>query len=161
MSPELQDITHTIQVAVAPVFLLSAIGTTLAVFSTRLGRVVDRARFLEKELQHTPGEGRHELVNELRRLDQRSRLINWALTSGTFAALLVCLLIALAFLGYLFSVNAGYVVATLFIVAMVAIVLSLVFFLREVFLAIHSLRFHYPAEMTTMQSPAHQRPPRS
>jgi Protein of unknown function (DUF2721) len=40
----LQDITHTIQLAVAPVFLLTALGTTLGVLASRLGRIVDRAR---------------------------------------------------------------------------------------------------------------------
>ena len=44
---QLADISHTIQVAVAPVFLLSALGTTLSVLTTRLGRIIDRARLLE------------------------------------------------------------------------------------------------------------------
>lgn len=147
MSSELQDITHTIQLAVAPVFLLSAIGTTLAVFTTRLGRVVDRARKVERELASSAPEQRSGLVEELRSLDRRVRLIHFSLTSGTIAALLVCALIALAFLGYLFAANLSVVVATTFIFAMVAIVASLVFFLREVFLAIAMLRFRYPVEL--------------
>lgn len=152
MSAELQDITHTIQLAVAPVFLLSAIGTTLSVFTTRLGRVVDRARRVEAALAAVAPEGRAELVEELRRLDRRARLIDHSLTSGTIAALLVCALIALAFLGYLLGVNLSMVVASSFILAMGAIVASLVFFLREVFLAIATLRFRFPAEV------AHQKP---
>lgn len=153
VSAELQDITHTIQLAVAPVFLLSAIATTLAVFTTRLGRVVDRARAVEAELGRTPSGARTELVEELRRLDRRARLIHRALTSGTIAALLVCALIAVAFLGYLFEVNLSLVVATTFILAMLAIVTSLVFFLREVFLAIAMLRFRYPAELGAEKPP--------
>jgi hypothetical protein len=143
----LQDITHTIQLAVAPVFLLTALGTTLGVFTTRLGRVVDRARRLEDRLEREPGEGRPALVEELRKLAYRARLIHWALTAGTSAALLVCLLIAGAFLGYLFEVNFGVPVAILFILAMAAFVLALLFFLREVFLAIATLRFTLPQEV--------------
>jgi sterol desaturase/sphingolipid hydroxylase (fatty acid hydroxylase superfamily) len=150
---QLQDITHTIQLAVAPVFLLSAIGTALGVFSTRLGRVVDRARVLETELLNATDENRPGLVEELRRLDQRVRLIHLALTTGTVAALLVCLLIAVAFVGYLSGVNLGAVVATLFIVAMLAFVGSLVFFLREIFVAIATLRFRYPAELVKPAPP--------
>jgi hypothetical protein len=40
-------IARAIQLAVAPVFLLSGVGVTLGVLATRLGRIIDRARFLE------------------------------------------------------------------------------------------------------------------
>src|SRR5512136_987755 len=98
----LQDITHTIQLAVAPVFLLTALGTTLAVLTARLGRVVDRARRVEARVDAEPdAPARAGLVDELRRLAYRARQIHWALTAGTSAAILVCLLIAVAFVGYL------------------------------------------------------------
>lgn len=143
----LQDITHTIQLAVAPVFLLTALGTTLAVLTTRLGRVVDRARRVEARLDADPGAlARPEVEEELRQLAYRARLIHWALTAGTSAALLVSLLIAVAFIGYLFGAEFGVAVAILFILALAAYVLALLFFLREVFLAIATLRFSLPPE---------------
>ncbi len=142
----LQDITHTIQLAVAPVFLLTALGTTLAVLTTRLARVVDRARRVEGTLGRPEGVERAALVLELRRLAQRARLIHWALTAGTTAAVLVCLLIAVAFLGYLFDADFGVGVAILFILAIGAYVAALLFFLREIFMAIATLRFSLPPE---------------
>ena len=56
MNPEplLTDITHTIQLAVAPVFLLTAVSTTLSVFTVRLARIVDRARRVEELLAAAP-----------------------------------------------------------------------------------------------------------
>jgi hypothetical protein len=144
----LQDITHTIQLAVAPVFLLTALGTTLAVLTTRLGRVVDRARRVEARLDALQdAEARPPLVEELRRLAYRAQLIHWALTAGTTAAILVCLLIAVAFLGYLFGAELGAGVAILFILAISAYVVALLLFLREVFLAIATLRFGLPQEV--------------
>ena len=145
---QLEDITHTIQLAVAPVFLLTAIGTALSVFTTRLGRVVDRARSVEAQLEgHTQAGDRTLLITELKHLDRRARLIHLALTMGTVAALMVCVLIAMAFVGYLLSVNLGVPVALTFIMAVLAFVSALVFFLREVFLAIAMLRFRYPPEV--------------
>jgi hypothetical protein len=41
-------VVHAIQLAVAAVFLLSGIGAILAVMTNRLGRIIDRARVLEK-----------------------------------------------------------------------------------------------------------------
>jgi hypothetical protein len=145
----LKDITHTIQLAVAPVFLLTALGTTLAVLTTRLGRVVDRARRVEAKLDaETTAAGQAALVDELRRLAYRARQIHWALTAGTTAAILVCLLIAAAFVGYLYGADFGVAVAVLFILAISAYVVALAFFLREVFLAIGTLRFSLPPEAT-------------
>src|SRR6266540_2566901 len=143
----LQDLTHTIQLAVAPVFLLTALGTTLAVLTTRLARIVDRARRVEARLRDEAGALREGSVRELRSLEGRVRLIHWALTLGTSAALLVCLLIAVAFLGYLFGARVGPAMAILFIAAMAAYVGALVCFLREVFIAIATLQFGLPPEV--------------
>ncbi len=143
----LQDITHTIQLAVAPVFLLTALGTTLGVLASRLGRIMDRARRIEGRLAAEPDEVRAASMAELELVSHRARLIHWGLTAGTTAALLVCLLIAVAFLGYLFHADFGVAVAILFILAMLAFVVALVLFLREVFLAIDTLRFGLPPEV--------------
>ena len=143
----LQDITHTIQLAVAPVFLLTALGTTLSVFTTRLARIVDRARRVEARLRDEAGAIREGSLLELRSLEARVRLIHWALTLGTSAALLVCLLIAVAFLGYLSGARVGPIMAVLFIAAMGAYVGALLCFLREIFDAIRTLQFGMPPEV--------------
>ncbi len=137
----LQDITHTIQLAIAPVFLLTALGTTLSMFGTRLARIVDRARRVEARLRDETGAIRESSVVELRSLEGRVRLIHWAMTLGTTSALLVCLLIAVAFVGYLFDARVGPVVAVLFIAAITAYVAALVCLLREVGIAISTLQF--------------------
>lgn len=154
MEHVLQDITHTIQLAVAPVFLLTALGTTLSVLVARLARVVDRARRVEARLRDESGAVRAGTVVELRSLEGRARLIHWALTFGTSAALLVCLLIAVAFVGYLAGARVGPVMAILFIAAMATYVVALVCLLREVGMAIGTLRFGLAA------NDARETPPR-
>jgi hypothetical protein len=145
MEHVLQDITHTIQLAVAPVFLLTALGTTLSVLVARLARIVDRARRVETRLRDEAGVLREGTVRELQALAGRARLIHWALTFGTSAALLVCLLIAVAFVGYLAGARIGTVMAVLFIAAMGAYVVALLCLLREVGVAIGTLRFDLDA----------------
>lgn len=130
----LADITHTIQIAVAPVFLLSALGMMLSVLTTRLSRIIDRARLLERDESAGVDE-------ELARLSRRARWVHRALTSSVIAALSVCLLISMVFLGYLTEVNLGAPVALLFIIAMALFVFSLVSFLREAVLSIDGLHF--------------------
>ena len=137
----IQDITHTIQLAVAPVFLLTALGTMLGVLNTRLGRVVDRARRIEGRIGVEVGTGRPALLAELQQLSFRARLILYAITCGVSSALLVCLLIATAFLGYLFDAHFGNAMAVVFVLAIAAFVMSLLIFLREIFTAITTMRF--------------------
>lgn len=137
--PALTDIAHVIQLSIAPVFLLTSIGTILSVLSTRLARVVDRSRVLNDRVPGVPEAARDPIRREVRLLIRRRGLVNLAITFGTTAALLVCLLIASAFIGALLNANVSVLVATLFILAMLAFVGALVSFLREVLLATRSV----------------------
>jgi hypothetical protein len=138
---QLADITHIIQLAVAPVFLLSALGTTMSVLVTRLSRVIDRARVLEGRWHDLAVPERKHAKLELDTLALRGKLIHRALTASVIASLCVCLLIIAAFIGYLTSTNLGVVVIGFFIGAMTSFAVSLLTFLREVFYSLDSLRF--------------------
>jgi hypothetical protein len=126
---------------VAPVFLLSALGTVLSVLASRLGRIIDRARVLEARFSGLSGEEQVHARKELDGLSARARLIHRALMSSVGASLSVCLLITAAFVGYLTDTNFGFVVASFFIVAMGLFAFGLVNFMRETVLSVGSLRF--------------------
>ena len=133
-------IAHVIQLSVAPVFLLTAIGTMLSVMTNRLGRVIDRARVLEARLDAAPPEGVPHLHAYLATLSRRADLIGHAITLCTSTAVLVCTVIALLFLGDYLRYDMSVPVALLFIVAMLFLVAGLINFLREIFIAKASLR---------------------
>jgi uncharacterized protein DUF2721 len=134
------DVARVIQLAVAPVFLLTAIGTVLSVLSGRLARIVDRARVLVDRGAALAPAAREPIHQEIQTLLRRRRLVNLAITSGTSAALLVSVLIASAFVGYLARVDLSVFLAVLFIAAMTAFVAALLLFLREIFIAVRTLR---------------------
>lgn len=132
----LQQVADLIRLAVAPIFFLMAVASTLMVLTGRLGRVVDRGRALEAEpAPHGPG-----WAPELRALDRRVRLIARALTLGVFSALFICLLMTFAFIGALFQVNTAAVVAAFFMLALFAYAGALILLLIEVFSAVDSYR---------------------
>jgi len=139
----LAEVARLIQLAVAPVFLLTAVATTLMVLTGRLSRIVDRGRSLQGRGQ--PGRGAPE--EELQRLERRARLIYRSLSLGVSAAIMVCLLMTAAFLGEMLGFRAAKAVALLFIAALFAYTGALVCLLREVFLAIagFELKLHPPA----------------
>jgi hypothetical protein len=140
MESHITDITHVIQLAIAPVFLLTAIGTLIAVLNVRLGRNIDRRRLMEEELrgstENKQTDEQRARQRELRLLARRVRLIYFAMLSAGIGALLVCLVVAGSFVGALVAVDISREVAVLFILAMFAVIGCLGMFLREVYLAV-------------------------
>ncbi len=134
------SVAHVIQLAVAPVFLLTAVGTLLSVMTNRLGRVIDRARYLEAKLEAASSETSPAIHANLATLSQRAKLIGRAITLCTAAALLVCTVIAILFLGDFIRCTITIPVASLFIIAMLLLVIGLLNFLREVLIATARLR---------------------
>jgi hypothetical protein len=134
------DISHAIQLAIAPVFLLTGVGTLLAVLSNRLGRAVDRSRVVEKMLPTLDGEALAWAREELVLLSRRTQLIYTAVVLAVGCALFICLLITVAFVDAFLSVNLAHAIGALFVAAMIALIGSLSVFLREIFLAVTSAR---------------------
>jgi len=137
---ELADIGRVIQLAIAPVFLLTGVASFLGVLTSRLGRIIDRARVLESMLAHASEYQRAEAERELAALSRRARLINRSIGMATICALLVCTVIALLFVGAFLGVEMHVTVGLAFVATMLALIAALVSFLREIFLATRHLR---------------------
>ncbi|HWI37530.1 MAG TPA: DUF2721 domain-containing protein [Burkholderiales bacterium] len=135
----LGDIGHVIQLAITPVFLLTAVGTLINVLVNRLGRSVDRRRALTASLSHVEGEVAASARGELTYVQRRVRLIYSAILLAVLCALLICLLIAIAFIDALISANLAQLVAILFVLAMLALIGSLGLFLREIYLGVNTV----------------------
>lgn len=132
---DITNVAHVIQLAVAPVFLLTGIGAILSVLINRLGRVVDRFRVLERLPADLPEATQAVARSEMNRLARRARMVHWAIGFCTSSALLVCIVIAILFVGAVTGVQTPALIATLFILAMLALVAGLLCFLREIALA--------------------------
>jgi len=137
---DISNISNAIHLAVAPVFLVTGIGALLGVMTNRLGRVIDRARLLEGRLENAAPEDAVGITAHLGILARRAKLINLAITCCTMTALLICSVIALLFSGSFVRFNIAIPVALLFIMAMLLLVMGLLLFLREIFIATGNLR---------------------
>lgn len=124
-------VAYAIQLVVAPAFLLTGIGAILAVMANRLARVVDRFRVLHYASDKAePNRGK-----EMETLLRRSRWVHWGISLSTLAALLVCIVIAALFVGSESHINPSRAVSMLFIAAMLAQIIGLLCFLREIALS--------------------------
>ncbi len=142
MQPDapISAIAHVIQLAIAPVFLLTGIASLLTVLINRLGRIIDRARMLEGHLPSVTGEHRTLIGTDLGMLSRRATHVNRAISLFTTSALLVCVMIALLFVSQLLATDISQIVSVLFVLSMLGLIAGLVSFLREVQLATRSLR---------------------
>lgn len=136
---DLSDVSHAIQLALAPVFLLTGIAGILNVMTGRLARIIDRGRQLV-EAERPPPLEPQAMQTELLGLERRRHLASAAITACTLAALLVCMVIAAMFLEVLLSLQVKWLLGLLFTASTLALVVGLAFFLREVHLATQTVR---------------------
>lgn len=156
-APDLATVTHSIQLAVAPVFLLTAVSGMIGAVAGRLARIIDRARFLENRLE-AGGLAAAKIASiyrELRELGQRGWLVNACLALLTLCALLIGLTIVLLFLGETVELPILKIATISFLSGVVCFLSALVCFLGETLLATRLLRFaQLPVQPALIVSPA-------
>jgi hypothetical protein len=128
-------ITHAIQLAVTPVFLLAGVGAILSVMANRLARIVDRARALHGRIVEGDTRDGPQLAREIEILRRRILVVNLGITLCTLCALLICAVVAVIFLGSVVVHDMGTVIAGCFVSAMGSLVGALLSFLYEIYLA--------------------------
>ena len=135
----LNDVGHAIQLALAPVFLLTGIAGILNVMTGRLARIIDRGRQLSGRAV-PQGSARTSLAMELQSLETRRHLASKAITACTLSALLVCTVVTALFVEALVGLKLDLLVGFLFACSTLGLVLGLAYFLREVHLATQTVR---------------------
>jgi hypothetical protein len=133
-------VAEIVRLALAPVFLLSGIGAFLNVLASRLARIVDRSREIEPRLLGSRGVEHDRWIVDLRILDRRMSLINWATGLSVTSAMLTCLVVVLLFAANLVKTRLGTEIAWLFMVSMLAIGIAFAVFLIETTIAARAVR---------------------
>jgi hypothetical protein len=133
-------IAHTIQLALAPVFVLVAIGNIMNILSSRLGRIVDRARTLQRLHGETVGLAHDVVVTEMRQVDLRIQLNTQAIRVLVMAGLAIGTTVAVLFLEEMVNVPLERLSAATFLVAVSFLMWGLWLFLRETQVAAETLR---------------------
>ena len=137
--PAVSTVAQTIQLSMAPVFMLAGIATLLNVLAGRLARVIDRSRAVEALHPRSSGPEHDRHVWELRLLDRRMTIINAALFLAVTSAIMTCMVVALLFIASLVKLHLGTVVALSFILAMALLISALICFMVEVRVSLHAI----------------------
>lgn len=142
-------IAQTIQLALAPVFVLVAIGNIMNILTTRLGRIVDRSRTLQKLHGETVGTAHDVVVIEIRYVDRRIHLIGRALLLLVLSGLAIGVTVGSLFIGEMAELNLRNLTGITFFIAIVLLMMALVYLLLETRIAANSLRL--PQEMLELE----------
>jgi len=136
----LEKIIPMLQVAIGPVILISGIGLLLLTMTNRLGRAIDRARQLTRDLPGRTGREREQTLAQVAILYRRARMIRLSITLAALSALLASALIITLFLTALLHWERGFFIGMIFIACMTALFASLVAFICDINLALHALK---------------------
>lgn len=139
---DLETVTNGIKLAVAPVFLLTAVAGMIGSVAGRLARIIDRARVLENQIDNTATahDGASVFV-ELGYLRLRGRMVNACIALLTLCAIFIGLTIMALFLGETTELQSVHVSAVLFLTGVSLFLLALVCFLVETMIATRLLNF--------------------
>lgn len=136
----LPGLAHTIQLALAPIFLLTGIGSILNILTGRLTRIVDHARQIERDFTPKDDPRHMRQVLDLRLLDRRMRIVNNAIFCGTASAMTLCTVVAVMFLARLAGFGFARTLAVMFAVSLLLLIASLVLFLVEIRMAVAAIQ---------------------
>ena len=136
-------VTHGIQLAVAPVFLLTAVSGMIGAVAGRLARIIDRARLVEDKARATTDEEMlRRAALELGELRMRGRLANGCIALLTTCAILIGITIIVLFLGETTAFQVNKFAIGSFLLGVVCFLMALVCFLAETVIATRLLNFH-------------------
>jgi hypothetical protein len=140
-------VTHGIQLAVAPVFFLTAVSGMIGAVAGRLARIIDRARLVEDRARESADpEMLARSQTELSELRMRGRLANGCIALLTLCAFLIGLTIIVLFLGETTSFEASRLAVGSFLSGVVSFMLALLCFLIETIIATRLLNFRLPGK---------------
>jgi hypothetical protein len=151
-STDQATIAHGIQLAIAPVFLLTAVAGMISTVAGRLARIIDRARIVEQRLEEAhQGVANEAGYKELDRLRLRGRLVNASIALLTFCALLIGVTIMVLFLGETTSLEFLRLSTLSFLSGVICFLLALLCFLAETLLASRILKFARPTSQPSQK----------
>ena len=149
MDASIDAITNNIQLALAPVFLLTAVATLINAISGRLARSVDRMRSIQKKIQEGGVQDKamlDHMIQEANEAKTRGRLCTVAIFFNVLSGVFISLTVLELFFfqaGAVRSLQATYVIWT-FVLGLISFMTSLSIVLAEVVYAYRSAGWNSP-----------------
>lgn len=136
----IDNLTRILQASIAPCVLISGLGLLLLSIANRLGRPIDRIRLLCGDLKRGPREEIPALQKQITILYHRCQLLQTSAALIIVSIILAGLIILMLFTAYLFAISLEVPIEIFFIISLICLTLSLLFFLRDIQVALNSIK---------------------
>lgn len=136
----MNELIPILQVAIGPVVLISGVGLLLLTMTNRLARVIDRSRLLSRELRQSTTTDPGRVLSQLKIFSKRANIIQRAISLASLSLLLAAILVIVLFLATLLRWEVAWLISTIFILVMIALIGSLIDFIRDINQSLVALR---------------------
>lgn len=135
-----QSFIQFLQACITPVALISGVGLLLLTITNRLGRTIDRTRDLVADLNNGNPVKTAEKKNEIRILYQRSRYLRISIGAMVISVISSSLIIPVLFFMTLLDIDLRIIGYPLFVLSILAILVSSIYFFLDVRLSLTALK---------------------
>jgi len=129
-----------LQACITPVAFISGIGLLLLTVTNRLGRTIDRTRHLVDEMGKPEVRNKKEKKNEIKILYRRSRYLRLSIGAMVISVISSSLIIPVLFFMTLFTIDLRIIGYSLFVLSILTILVSSIYFFIDVRLSLHALK---------------------
>ena len=134
----IQNLIQLMQSAISPIVLISGVGLLLLSLTNRLGRVIDRSRFLVHEIEAGKDTARKHI--QIGILFKRAKILRASITLISITILLASLMILLLFLGYFSNIHISNLFTIFFVIAIMGLIFAIIVFLIDVAISLKALK---------------------
>ena len=140
MIASLEYLGSVLQLAIAPMILISGVGFVLSSLIDRYGRIIDASRTFINILRDEQHNSRHtQLKKELNVFLKRTKLVKFSIGFSVLSLLFISILVLILFFMALLSIDLLYVSVFLFVISLSTFIISLIFFMFDVNLSLKAL----------------------
>lgn len=134
------ELIRLMQASIAPFVLISGIGLLLLSMTNRLSRPIDRIRELGSKLDSASSVDAEGIRAQMVIFYRRAHLLRMAILFATLSILCTSVVMIILFLGPLLGLEAILFTQALFVATLLCLVISLVFFLADVFVTLRAIK---------------------
>jgi len=136
----IDSLIKILQGSISPAVLISGFGLLLLTKTNRLGRTIDRVRQLKTQLDTVVPDKRDNIIRQTAILFKRSRILQVCITFNIGGIFAVSLTMLLLFLTFILALPLEGLIEASFFIGVSCLIISLVFFLADISLALQSLK---------------------
>lgn len=138
--PDYSEIAKILQVSISPVALISGVGLIVLSQTNRFGRIVDRARQLEREFNNVDEKGKKIIKAEINILYKRSHILLLAVSTSLISIFFVSLLVITLFGIFYFKKDLSIFIVFCFVSSLFSLIISVLFFITDMTLSLKALK---------------------